>query len=661
MCFMRPSLHAGALLSDGPALPQESGGLGGGFFYDVWLPARQTIQPAHLTSLTAACADICKARQPMERLVVSRAFAERLFADNPLKLHLLRRQIAPDVAFVTLYRCGALVDLCRGPHVAHTGVPKLLEATRAGASQFAPHADDAALWTSAEGANAAAAAPSTVQLQRVYGISFVDKIEHRMWRARMDLAAQRDHRVIGAAQKLFFFHKWAPGSAMLLPHGVRIQQRLADLIRGEYRQRGYDEVATPLMYSHRLWQQSGHWQHYRDDMFLVTDSKGLLDDAYVRRMQKLLRGSDASVAASDGGDHVVPTSTGAATAAAASPEGEPSIATGGSGGNSAHAPEEDLMCLKPMNCPGHCLIFASEVRSYRDLPMRFADFSALHRNEASGALTGLTRVRRFEQDDAHIFCAPEQIQDEIAACLDFVHCVYRVLGMSFSVRLSTRPLGHLGTPAQWDQAEDALRAALDRFSASLRERGLPDCRWELNEGDGAFYGPKLDIAVRDALGRQHQCATVQLDFQLPQRFALKFTGADNAQHAPVMVHRAILGSFQRLLAVLIEHTGGRWPYWLSPRQVAVLPVAEPHAAAAAVVQARLQAAGVYADCLASNQTLPRRVREAQVAQYNFIVVVGDEETANGTVAVRTREGRLLPTETLDAFEARLRDMQLRRL
>ncbi len=208
-----------------------------------------------------------------------------------------------------------------------------------------------------------------------------------------------------------------------------------------------------------------------------------------------------------------------------------------------------------MNCPGHCLVFASQTRSYRDLPLRFADFSPLHRNEATGALNGLTRVRRFEQDDAHIFCTPEQIQSEIASCLDFVHHVYQILGMTFSVRLSTRPAAHLGSATQWDQAEAALQQALTAFSASLRSRNLPDVRWEVNPGDGAFYGPKLDIAVCDALGRQHQCATVQLDFQLPLRFELQYRGADQQLHTPVIIHRAILGSFQRLLAILIEHTG----------------------------------------------------------------------------------------------------------
>lgn len=449
-------------------------------------------------------------------------------------------------------------------------------------------------------------------LQRVYGVSFPSATQLKEWQALQEEAKKRDHRVVGKSQQLFMFHPLSPGSAFFLPHGTRVFNKLAGFIRDEYRRRGYDEVITPLIYKKDLWATSGHLQNYHEDMFMVTP--GIADSSVVTHCH----------------EHVH------------SPRDETSTTPPSHDHNHDHPPEAlDQFGLKPMNCPGHCLVFREARKySYRELPVRLADFSALHRNEASGALTGLTRVRRFHQDDAHIFCTAEQVQDEIAQCLAFVQHVYGVFGFTFQLRLSTRPAAFMGDRAVWDDAEAQLRTALDGFGAP----------WTVNPGDGAFYGPKIDVVVTDALQRQHQCGTIQLDFQLPRNFELTYDGADGHAHTPIIIHRAVLGSVERMMAILIEHTGGKWPLWLSPRQVAVLPVAEAHRAYAAEVASTLaQDAGVYVDVQDSSKTLNKRVREAQLAGYNFILVVGDKEQATMHVSVRTRDNQVHGVKALGAF------------
>ena len=412
----------------------------------------------------------------------------------------------------------------------------------------------------------------------------------------LEEAAKRDHRRIGIDQKLFAFKQVAPGCPFLLPHGTRIFNALQALLRSEYRKRHYDEVQSPSMYDVDLWKASGHWEHYQNDMFRLKV-------------------------------------------------------------------EDREWALKPMNCPGHCQIFANEERSWRELPIRYADFSVLHRNEASGALAGMTRVRRFQQDDAHLFCRPDQISEEIQGLFDFLKVIYGLFGFTFKLKLSTRPEKYLGDVASWDHAEAELRAALDAFSSA------GGGRWELNEGDGAFYGPKIDIEISDALGRSHQCATIQLDFNLPQRFNLEYmtseatqaaersadrvavkdenqskaTKATEASHGPVqaptmnstanlnksrelgqgrtrpvMLHRAILGSFERFLAIITEHFAGRWPFWLSPRQVLVIPVMPAANDYVLEVQRLLEAAEFYADVDISGNTMPKKILKGQQALYNFI-------------------------------------------
>ncbi|KAF6293874.1 threonyl-tRNA synthetase 2, mitochondrial [Rhinolophus ferrumequinum] len=370
------------------------------------------------------------------------------------------------------------------------------------------------------------------------------------------------------------------------------QDQLRQLFKAEYTRRGFSEVKTPTLFSTKLWEVSGHWEHYQEDMFALQPPGPQRDH----------------------------------------PTSHPT----------------DTLALKPMNCPAHCLMFAHRPRSWRELPLRLADFGVLHRAEASGSLGGLTRLRCFQQDDAHIFCAPDQLEAEIRGCLDFLRSVYAVLGFSFRLALSTRPSGFLGEPCLWDQAEQVLQRALEEF-------GEP---WDLNPGDGAFYGPKIDVRLHDALGRPHQCGTIQLDFQLPLRFDLQYKGQAGALERPVLIHRAVLGSVERMLGVLAESCGGKWPLWLSPFQVVVIPVGPEQEAYAREAQQSLRAAGLVGDLDAdSTLTLSRRVRRAQLANYNFQFVVGQREQSKKTVNIRTRDNRRLGERDLTEAVGRLLELQ----
>lgn len=370
--------------------------------------------------------------------------------------------------------------------------------------------------------------------------------------------------IVGIQQKLFFFHELSPGSCFFSPRGAYIYNTLVEFIRQQYRIRGFQEVISPNVYNTKLWQTSGHWEHYAENMF-------------------------------------------------------------------AFEVEKEKYALKPMNCPGHCLMFGHTSRSWRELPLRMADFGVLHRNELSGALTGLTRVRRFQQDDAHIFCTPEMIKDEISNCLEFLSAVYETFGFDFVLKLSTRPEKFLGEIEMWDKAEGQLKESLNKYGKE----------WKLNPGDGAFYGPKIDITVTDALRRQHQCATIQLDFQLPIRFDLHYVSESGEKKRPVIIHRAILGSVERMIAILTESYGGKWPFWLSPRQCMVVPVAPPFDDYAKAVKKQLHEAGFEADYdVDPGDTMNKKIRNAQLEQYNFIFVVGEKEKTNNTVNVRTRDNKV---------------------
>ncbi|KAM6217976.1 threonine--tRNA ligase, mitochondrial [Rhynchocyon petersi] len=565
----------GAVLCQGPSTE-------GGFYHDFFLGKGRTIQGSELPVLEQICQELTAAAQPFRRLEASRDQLRQLFKDNPFKLQLIEEKVMGPTA--TVYGCGMLVDLCRGPHLRHTGQIgglKLLS-------------NSSSLWKSSK---------PPEKLQRVSGISFPTAEGLQAWVKQRKEAELRDHRRIGKEQELFFFHELSPGSCFFLPRGTRVYNALVAFIRDEYARRGFLEVKTPTLFSTKLWEQSGHWEHYREDMFTLQPP-----------------GSDRP--ASFPRDH--------------------------STSHQAHS----TLALKPMNCPAHCLMFAHQPRSWRELPLRLADFGSLHRAEASGSLGGLTRLRCFQQDDAHIFCAPDQLEAEIQDCLDFLRTVYALLGFSFHLALSTRPSGFLGEPCLWDHAEQVLQQALEEF-------GEP---WDLKPGDGAFYGPKIDVHLHDALGRPHQCGTVQLDFQLPQRFGLQYKGQMGALEQPVLIHRAVLGSVERMLGVLVESCGGKWPLWLSPFQVVVIPVGPEQEEYAREAQRILQAAGLVGDLDAdSGLTLSRRVRRAQLAHYNFQFVVGQKEQSNRTVNIRTRDNRRLGEHSLTEAVERLLELQKSRV
>lgn len=427
----------------------------------------------------------------------------------------------------------------------------------------------------------------------------------REWEQKEAERKKREHMNVGKEQKLFFFSKFSPGSPFLLPHGTRIFNALQSMLREQYWERGYDEVQSPNMYDVELWKTSGHWQHYQNDMFHVQVEK----------------------------HELIPTESHATTIVA-----EPDHTTP----KPAIDQDQGLFGLKPMNCPGHCLLFRHEDRSYRDLPWRIADFGVLHRNEASGALSGLTRVRKFQQDDTHIFCTLEQVTSEIEKLLDFMSYVYSLFGFPFRLQLSTRPEGYMGTIQQWDDAEARLKEALTSFRGD---------DWELSEGDGAFYGPKIDVVIADCRGKEFQCATIQLDFQGPTNFGLEYvtgeatpsgnqavTVSKNELPAavssgkppapskeltpgrarPVMLHRAIIGSFERFIAILCEHFAGKWPFWISPRQILIIPVTKSSYNYAQELQGIFHRVRFYVDVDLSGNTLQKKIAIGQLEKYNFI-------------------------------------------
>lgn len=549
----------GVKLTIGPPLK-------GGFYYDSYMGV-DSIKEDDYKPIEKEVQKIIKKKQKFERMVVTKDEALEMFADNPFKVKILSTKV-PDGSRTTVYRCGDLIDLCRGPHVAHTGKVKAFAAAKHSAAYWLGDAENDSL-------------------QRLYGISFPDKKQLKVWQEMMEKAKERDHRRVGTKQELFFFHELSPGSAFWLPHGTRIYNKLVNFIKEQYWARGYDEVITPNIYNLDLWHQSGHAQHYKDDMFCFEV-------------------------------------------------------------------EGQEWAMKPMNCPAHCLMFGAAIRSYRELPIRYADFGVLHRNELSGALTGLTRVRRFQQDDAHIFCREDQITKEVLGALNFMKYVYSIFGMTYKLELSTRPKKALGERELWDKAEASLEDALNIFNGKGN--------WRLNPGDGAFYGPKIDIKVMDAMDRVHQCATVQLDFQLPIRFDLKYTTdskEEGKQFArPIIVHRAMLGSVERMFAVLCEHWAGKWPFWISPRQAMVIPIHKDFGEYADSIRQRLHDEKIYADVDLSKNTFQKKVRNAQIAQYNFQLVVGKSEVENGTVNIRTREnkveGEMKVDDMIEMFK-RLRD------
>ncbi|CAK9293130.1 unnamed protein product [Gordionus sp. m RMFG-2023] len=571
-----------------------------GFYYDMFMDKHCLVSQNDFPALENSMKSIIKDKQPFERLELSKEELMKMFEYNPFKLRILDSITS---SITTVYRCGPLIDLCRGPHVRNTAKIKAFSLTKTSSTYW-------------EGDCKAET------LQRIYGISFPDTKQLKEWKTLQIEALKRDHRKIGKEQELFFFHELSPGSCFFFPKGAHIYNTLIEFIRGEYRKRGFSEVITPNMYNSKLWQISGHWQHYADNMFIIGDEAS----------------NAHSTAPSFNGDSNT------------IPDANQNLSSKEHIAFKELQSNKEVMALKPMNCPGHCLMFKHRPRSWRELPLRMADFGVLHRNEVSGALTGLTRVRRFQQDDAHIFCRMEQIEEEIKSCLQFISDVFCVFGFTFKLFLATRPEKFMGDPQKWDTAEQQLAKSLDEF-------GLP---WTLNPGDGAFYGPKIDIILTDALKRKHQCATIQLDFQLPERFDLTYESGHinpcdpthNTSNLvrPVIIHRAILGSLERMIAILTENYAGKWPFWLSPNQIAVLPVGVNFDSYALEVTKTLKQQGFIANAESdSSETLNKKIRNAQLELYNFILVVGEKELSNKTINVRTRDNKILGEMTMETF------------
>ena len=553
------NLFPGAQCGIGPATDE-------GFFYDFVVD--RPFVPEDLEAIEQKMKDLARQDLPYERQMWPREEARRFFAGRgePLKVQLIDEKTAgqPEVSCYTIKDRDTFVDFCVGPHVPSTGRLK----------GFKLLSTSNAYWKGDA---------RNQPMQRIYGTAFFSEAELKAHLQRIEEAKKRDHRKIGREQRLFMFHHWAPGATFWLPKGTVLYNILGNYMRGILFPAGYVEVRAPLVFNKALWETSGHWTHYRENMFLIQSSG-----------------------------------------------------------------EDEQSGLKPMNCPGHMLLFASEVRSYRDLPMRIHEQSVLHRMEASGVLSGLTRVREFIMDDAHIFLRQDQIGEEVERLLRLVQRVYNDFTLTPEMKLSTRPAEFLGDIATWNHAEAELKKALDAVGVD----------YTINEGDGAFYGPKIDFAVTDALGRKWQCATIQLDYQLPQQFELKYVGADNSEHRPVVIHRAIFGSFERFIALLLEHHAGALPLWLAPVQATVLPIADRHLEYARLVGEQLRAKGLRVEVDERQEKIGYKIREAQLQKIPYMLVVGDREAAESTVSVRSRAQGDLGARPVAAFvEAARREIE----
>jgi threonyl-tRNA synthetase len=533
-----------------------------GFYYDMEFPEGVKISEDDLAKIEAECRKIIESNFPFERkdLPKDQVISLMKGTNQGYKVHTLEHDIKDPTA--SIYTDGDFTDLCEGPHVPATGRVKAIKLTKV----------TGAYWKGDQ---------KNAMLTRLYGTAWHSQKALDEYVKRVDEAKKRDHRKLGQELELFMFHEWSPGAVFFLPKGAVIYNELMSFIREEYRKRGFQEVVTPQLYNKGLWQLSGHWDHYQENMFLLDI-------------------------------------------------------------------DEDKFSLKPMNCPSHVLMFKHRNRSYRELPMRIADFCPLHRNEVKGVLSGMTRVRKFEQDDAHIFCTEEQIGAEIAGQIDFVNRVYtEVFKMPFQAKLSTRPEKFLGKIETWNAAEAALEKALKDNKVD----------YKINAGDGAFYGPKIDFDMKDAVGRNWQLSTIQLDFQLPVRMGAEYEGQDGVRHHPVMIHRAILGSLERFIGVLTEHYGGEFPLWLAPVQASVLavsPVTDEIDAYAKQLQQKLLDAGLRSEIDLSGDNISAKIKARELQKIPFMAVVGAKEVAAGTVAVREHKKGNRGVVPADDFVSNLR-------
>ena len=527
-----------------------------GFYYDI---DRETPLVAEdLEKIEAEMKKIVKEDLPIKQYTMPRAEAIAYFKekDEPYKVELI--EDLPEDSVISFYSQGEFTDLCAGPHLMSTKPVKAFKLTSLAG----------AYWRGSE---------KNKMLQRVYGTSYPKKAELEEYLHMMEEAKKRDHRKLGKELGLFMMREEGPGFPFFLPKGMELKNQLLDYWREIHKKAGYVEISTPIMLSRHLWETSGHWDHYKDNMYTTV-----IDD-------------------------------------------------------------EDF-AIKPMNCPGGILVYESEPRSYRDLPLRMGELGLVHRHEKSGQLHGLMRVRCFTQDDAHIFMTPEQVRDEIKGVVKLINEVYSLFGFKYHVELSTRPEDSMGSDEDWDMATEALRGALD-------DLGLP---YVVNEGDGAFYGPKIDFHLEDSIGRTWQCGTIQLDFQLPLRFNLEYAGADGEKHRPIMIHRVIFGSIERFIGILIEHFAGAFPTWLAPVQVKVLPISDKYMDYAQKVLDELNNSGVRAEIDTRAEKIGYKIREAQMKKIPYMLVVGAKEEEDGLVSVRSRfegdEGQKSLTDFLAAIK-----------
>lgn len=537
-------LYPDAKLAIGPSIAD-------GFYYDI--DKEVPLTSDDLEKVEAEMKKIVKENLPIERFELPRAEAIALMKekDEPYKVELI--EDLPEDAVISFYRQGEFTDLCAGPHLMSTKPVKAFKLTSLAG----------AYWRGSE---------KNKMLQRVYGTAFTKKADLDEHLAMIEEAKKRDHRKLGKELGLFMMCEEGPGFPFFLPKGMVLKNTLMEYWREIHQKAGYQEISTPIILNRRLWETSGHWDHYKENMYTTEI---------------------------DGEEYAV----------------------------------------KPMNCPGGVLVYRSEPRSYRDLPLRLGEVGLVHRHEKSGQLHGLMRVRCFNQDDAHIFMTQDQIKDEIKGVANLIDEVYRLFGFKYHVELSTRPEDSMGSDEDWEIATEALRSALD-------ELGL---EYVVNEGDGAFYGPKIDFHLEDSIGRTWQCGTIQLDFQLPLRFELEYTGADGEKHRPIMIHRVVFGSIERFIGILIEHFAGAFPTWLAPVQVKVLPISDKYADYAKKVYEELQAAGIRVEMDTRSEKIGYKIREAQGQKIPYMLIAGAKEEEEGTVSVRSRFKGDEGSRTLEAF------------
>ena len=543
-------LYPDVKLAIGPAIAN-------GFYYDIDSPTAFT--PEIMTQIEAEMRKICKEKLKLERFELPRAEALELMKDEPYKVELIND--LPEDAVISFYKQGDFTDLCAGPHLDSTG--------RVKGNAIKLTACNSAYWRGDSNRQV---------LQRIYGIAFPKKDELDAYLKQIEEAKKRDHRRLGKELGLFTLMEEGPGFPFFLPKGMVLRNTLLDYWRKVHKKYGYQEISTPIILNKELWHRSGHWEHYKDNMYTTII---------------------------DGEDYAI----------------------------------------KPMNCPGGMLVYKTEPHSYRDLPLRMAELGLVHRHELSGALHGLFRVRCFTQDDAHIFMTWDQMEEEIQNVVRLFDEVYSVFGLTYQIEVSTMPEDHIGDEKTWDFATETLKKAISDMGKDF----------VINEGDGAFYGPKLDFHLADSLGRTWQCGTIQLDMQMPERFELEYTGADGEKHRPVMIHRVVLGSIERFIGVITEHFGGAFPAWLTPVQVKVLPVTDRAAEYADGVAKALDDAGFRVEVDHRSEKLGYKIREAQTMKIPYMVVVGDKDMENHTVSIRHRTGEDLGAMSLDAFTALLKE------